>query len=66
MDEKQVWEAYENALKTHNWLYEFEVDEYMWQQGMEQEHNIRDLKKLTDQLDLERSNALYQKYKISY
>lgn len=61
-EEKDIWAIYEEALKHHDWTFQYSDDHRVWTRGMDQQHRIRDLKNLTDELDKDRSQKLYWKH----
>lgn len=60
--ETDLWQAYEKALRTHDWYYYMSDDHRYWVKGTAEASQIKQMKERLMLIDRDRAEALYKKY----
>jgi hypothetical protein len=56
---KELWNRFENLLKTHDWLFDFADDHSVWTRGHEERERLRSLALALGEVDSERVANLW-------
>ena len=56
------FEAFEEALKKHDWFYQFSDDHSVWQAGSAAAMQLAKLRAAASKIDKERADELYSQY----
>ena len=61
-DNKQLWADYEEALRCHDWTYNYANGE-RWREGDRQRGRIMTMKLRLSQIDKERAEKMFDEYR---
>jgi len=56
---KELWNRFENLLKTHDWTFDFSDDHSVWQRGLAERERLRSLALALGEVDSERVANLW-------